>query len=266
MNTPLLNGFIKIERQSAAGVWTDVTLEILNLGFADRQPRVALVRDDPTPNAVIRLQRLRDNGLPAGTCVTGGADVRDYRRQRPRPTSSGPTALRRARGEQSADGRRHHQPEWRRHECGRHHRIRRTRRQQPPPLVRRPDWRAPAPRRWNNNGYIVYFSDRRGDHDETQVGDTGNRRVRQRGLAQPVVGGIAPANGRSRCARHAARTSTRTTTQQTYGETPWVTGGAGSARCDNFGFDADQRPWSTIPIELLGPRRGWRGRCYSAVR
>ena len=31
-----IGGFIKIERQSSAGVWTDVTLEILNLGIAGR--------------------------------------------------------------------------------------------------------------------------------------------------------------------------------------------------------------------------------------
>ncbi len=30
----LLGGFIKIERQNAAGAWSDVTTEILNLGFS----------------------------------------------------------------------------------------------------------------------------------------------------------------------------------------------------------------------------------------
>ena len=36
----------------------------------------------------------------------------------------------------------------------------------------------------NNNGYIVYFSDRRGNHDVDAVGRSGDRRVRQRGLDQ----------------------------------------------------------------------------------
>ena len=70
--TPLLNGFIKIEKQNAAGVWSDVTLEILNLGFAGRNQE-GIRRGDPTPDAVIRLQRFRDNGFPAGMC-TAGAD------------------------------------------------------------------------------------------------------------------------------------------------------------------------------------------------
>ena len=60
---PLLNGFIKIELQNAAGVWTDVTTEILNLGIAAKsQWPIGSPCADPTPNAVIRLQRLRDSG------------------------------------------------------------------------------------------------------------------------------------------------------------------------------------------------------------
>jgi hypothetical protein len=59
--TPLLNGFIKIERQSqAGGVWTDVTTEILNLGIAATN-QDGFLCPDPNPNAIVRLQRLRDN-------------------------------------------------------------------------------------------------------------------------------------------------------------------------------------------------------------
>ena len=47
--------------RDANGAWTDVTMEILNLGFAG-PTRKATLCADPTPNAVIRLQRLRDNG------------------------------------------------------------------------------------------------------------------------------------------------------------------------------------------------------------
>jgi hypothetical protein len=62
LGTPLVNGFIKIERQAngAAGTWTDVTTEILNLGIAARN-QAGTICADPNPNAVIRLQRLRDN-------------------------------------------------------------------------------------------------------------------------------------------------------------------------------------------------------------
>jgi hypothetical protein len=61
---PLLGGFIKIEQQTTPGTWVDVTQQILMLGIAGRQspnpgsgnPNCA----DPSPNAVIRLQRHRD--------------------------------------------------------------------------------------------------------------------------------------------------------------------------------------------------------------
>jgi hypothetical protein len=64
INTPLLGGFIKIEMQNNAGAWSDVTLEILNLGIAGSQwadpvaagPNCA----QPNPNAIVRLQRVRD--------------------------------------------------------------------------------------------------------------------------------------------------------------------------------------------------------------
>ena len=34
--TPLVTGFLKIERQRTDGTWQDVTAEILNLGFTER--------------------------------------------------------------------------------------------------------------------------------------------------------------------------------------------------------------------------------------
>lgn len=71
--TPIADGFLKIERQDRNGVWTDVTVEILNLGFTGRNLAAGGVwnnrgttcaagaQNDPSPNAVIRLQRVRDN-------------------------------------------------------------------------------------------------------------------------------------------------------------------------------------------------------------
>jgi hypothetical protein len=94
--TPLADGYLKIERQDRAGVYTDVTVEILNRGFTGRNlgngldwnvrdpapvaPFTAVARcatsvnDDPSPNAVIRLQRVRDNPVmvPAITSRTLG--------------------------------------------------------------------------------------------------------------------------------------------------------------------------------------------------
>lgn len=72
-NAPLLNGFIKIERQSAAGVWTDVTLEILRLGFDSpayqNSNTGGAMCADLTPNAIIRLQRVLYNS-GGGACYS----------------------------------------------------------------------------------------------------------------------------------------------------------------------------------------------------
>jgi hypothetical protein len=70
--TPQLGGFIKIEKQTPAGVWQDVTLEILNLGVSGRQLDVAGCAQI-SPNAIVRIQRLRD-GLNGGACVTEAAN------------------------------------------------------------------------------------------------------------------------------------------------------------------------------------------------
>ncbi len=59
-----VGGFIKIEKQNTAGVWTDVTMDILNWGIGGRNLSGTLCTD-PTPNAILRMQRLKDNG---GNC------------------------------------------------------------------------------------------------------------------------------------------------------------------------------------------------------
>lgn len=70
--TGTLGGFIKVERGNVDGTWTDVTMEILNNGTAG--PNLAgAACGDPTPNAILRLQRLRDNAL--ATCYYGAGTV-----------------------------------------------------------------------------------------------------------------------------------------------------------------------------------------------
>jgi hypothetical protein len=81
--TATIGGWIKIERQDTPaagadfGAWTDVTMEILNLGIGDKNTAInggithGKVCKDPSPEAVIRLQRLRDNGLPVGAAGCG---------------------------------------------------------------------------------------------------------------------------------------------------------------------------------------------------
>jgi hypothetical protein len=77
--TGTIGGFIKIERQSAAGVWNDVTMEILNYGIGGAN-LVGRACGDPTPNAILRIQRLRDNADPAaGACAyAGSTKAEDY--------------------------------------------------------------------------------------------------------------------------------------------------------------------------------------------
>jgi hypothetical protein len=92
--TPIITGYIKIDAQTAygspCGTYTDVTKEILALGYAGRNlnpvalapptlpglPAAAVAPSaclDPHPNAVIRLERVRDN--PSTFATNGGCGV-----------------------------------------------------------------------------------------------------------------------------------------------------------------------------------------------
>jgi hypothetical protein len=73
---PLINGFIKIEMQTALNVWVDVTTEILNLGIGAPNPSGFLCAD-PTPDAIVRLQRLRNNGSTL-TCNIAATTAANY--------------------------------------------------------------------------------------------------------------------------------------------------------------------------------------------
>jgi hypothetical protein len=78
--TGVLGGFLKIEKQDNNGVWTDVTLEILNLGIASRQWTNPLNGAQPcgaaeaSPDAIIRIQRARDDDAICRSDNTGGTD------------------------------------------------------------------------------------------------------------------------------------------------------------------------------------------------
>ena len=77
--TPLLGGVIKIELQQQNETWQDVTLEILNLGLAGRNLAFAACAQ-PAPDAVLRVQRVRDNPAsgaagPGGEACGGGSLV-----------------------------------------------------------------------------------------------------------------------------------------------------------------------------------------------
>jgi hypothetical protein len=70
-----IGGFLKIDRQDSAGAWHDVTMEILNYGIGDKGQGAGACAD-PSPNAILRIQRLRDNN---GTChYANSVDASDY--------------------------------------------------------------------------------------------------------------------------------------------------------------------------------------------
>lgn len=93
-NTSLIGGYLKVERQDEDGVFHDVTVEILNLGFSGRNLSngTLLTRDtsnvcrslgEASADAVIRLQRLKDNpaaGQLNGSvrCGNGSRNGTDY--------------------------------------------------------------------------------------------------------------------------------------------------------------------------------------------
>ncbi|HZR24058.1 MAG TPA: pilus assembly PilX N-terminal domain-containing protein [Vicinamibacterales bacterium] len=71
-NTGTIGGYIKIEKADAAGTWTDVTMEVLNYGIGGPNLATgAAACGDPTPNAIIRLQRLRDDANGSAACTIG---------------------------------------------------------------------------------------------------------------------------------------------------------------------------------------------------
>ena len=75
-------GFIKIEIQNSLGNWSDITNEILSLGIAAPSYAPGCIGQDPNPNAVLRIQRLRYDGnlvQPGGTgCGNGSTSGYDY--------------------------------------------------------------------------------------------------------------------------------------------------------------------------------------------
>jgi hypothetical protein len=78
LGTGLIGGFIKVERQDTNRNWTDVTMEFLNYGIVgpNLSPSGRSCDSPLLANAIIRLQRLRDNDEPgAGTCSYLGSLV-----------------------------------------------------------------------------------------------------------------------------------------------------------------------------------------------
>lgn len=68
--TGAIGGYIKIERGNEDGSWTDVTASVLSYGIAGTNLSGESCGTNPYPDAILRLQRLRDNTL-SGANGTG---------------------------------------------------------------------------------------------------------------------------------------------------------------------------------------------------
>jgi hypothetical protein len=75
--TGTIGGFLKVEIQDNAGNWTDITTEILNYGIAGPNLGGSACAD-PTVNAILRIERLRDNGGGPACGYSGSTLYSDY--------------------------------------------------------------------------------------------------------------------------------------------------------------------------------------------
>lgn len=240
-DTPYLHGFLKVERQDAAGTWTDVTTELLNLGFTGRN-QDGQICNDPAPNAVIRLQRLRDNGLT--TACTLAAN--DYSGLFSNPHDFWPNTLYDAR---EASTRL----------------LGATDPLRAGGIFSYVAFDVNNYRRWlagaigatgnqslNNNGFIVYFSDRRGNHDpaaaiaDSETAEFGfedslnpTNAVWNRDL---ILNPGEDVNGNALLER--------------YGETPWNGAGyIGAGAVVPFDSSNNSSPWSQLAFNQSGRGR-----------
>lgn len=224
--TALIGGFIKIEKQDNAGVWTDVTMEILNLGISGPNYE-GIGCGDPSPNAVIRIQRLRDNG--GGICDYAGStfaydhwpnvlyDTREGQyRDVPQTGSGSAMNVGGVMAYISLDAMNLHR--WLEGVIG-----------------------TTGTQAVNNNGYILYFSDRRGDHNElnadAETGEYGFEDVVNPNTAAGTPDGILDTgenvNGPTN------------TVLDTYGQSPAnCCGNIPAGTTSPSPYDANTRPWT----------------------
>ena len=251
-NTGLIGGYIKVEIQKADLTWQDVTAEILNYGISG--PADDNACNNGNPNAILQLQRVKNT---AGPCLANGSqdsydywpnvlfDTREGTLREADPNSPGVTM----------GGLMHYVAldvgnlnKWLKGVA--------------------PYGAGSGVNALSNNGYGVYFSDRRNnrrrhehcsDNRACFTAQWGDRRVRVRRRREP-----AERLGRPTPRWMAARTSTPTPSFDIYGMNPSSVNLLGQARWNTLplnglpstaplllnqgGFDAiaNVRPWFTL--------------------
>ncbi len=223
-NTGTIGGFLKVEKQDTNGVWSDVTMEILNLGIGAPNSGGTLC-NDPTPDAVIRIQRLHDNG-PGSVCTYNNSQdswdwwpntLYDAREGSVRDTATtAPMNMGGVMQYIALDA--NNLKRWFSGATG-----------------------ATGNAALNNNGYIVYFSDRRGDHDENNADvETGEYGFED--LVNSTTGAGTPDG-----ILQAGEDVNGNGTQQLYGGTPW--NDAANLPAGNAApYSAAGTPRTAIPI------------------
>jgi hypothetical protein len=236
----LLGGYIKVESTTDGITWSDVTMEMLNLGIAARNSQGWLC-NDPTPDAVLRLQRLRDNSH--GTVCTYNGTTRS--------TDFWPNALFDTR---EADFRN----------------LVTTAPMNLGGVMHYVALDVGNLKRWlagtigttgatalNSNGYIVYFSDRRGDHNET--GATVDQETAEYGFEDVV--NPASATGAQDGTLQTGEDLNGSGALDVYGETPSAVAGviptftANAVILNADPYSLNGRPWTVIPAANAGIAR-----------
>jgi hypothetical protein len=238
-DTPLIDGFLKVEYKNNAGTWIDVTAEWLNLGFTRRNIESADCNAiEPSPNAIIRFQRVRTTPSTgtAGTAECAGALATDY----------WPLALYDAREGKPRDDSNAiflsgvmHYIEF----DVNNFRL----------------WLATATgvNVSNEEGYTVYFSDRRNnrDADGEETGEYGDEDRVNRASADGVANGGAPETGED---------FNGDGVLQTYGQTPilpvgyTLQGGTPATLPANTFYTpltTAARPWTTVSAAVAKANR-----------
>jgi len=216
---PLLGGYLKIERQTPQGLWQDVTLEILNLGIAGRN--LANNCTEPNPLAVIRLERLRDNPSVSPPCGAGSTAATDY----------WPTALYDTREGDLRDGEAQVTPP---HLGGVMHYVELD-------IGNLKRWfegtiGSTGANTMNVTGYVVYFSDRRGNRDLS------GQETAEYGFEDVV--NLSSPGGAPNGVLDPGEDVNGNGVLDTYGQVPAVPVGAVSP------LDASARPWTPVAAAI----------------
>ncbi len=260
VNKGLIGGYIKIEKQFVSGTttaWADVTADILNLGIGAAN-QDGYPCGDPSPNAVLRIQRLRDNGNTGAATVQAGCpygpsgagsptgtlgtsqnahdwwpnalyDTREGT-YRPGVATTG-ISLGGVMGYIALDV--NNLKKW---------------------LAGATGFGTAGTNTLNVNGYIVYFSDRRGDHNENITGDPETGQYGFENVVNPPAADGSP-TAAGTAILETGEDFNGNNTLDRWGETPHIAGILDNALTQmttwtgsgyNAPFDSTARPWLTI--------------------